>query len=392
MIDSFIIDDSSFGIEPQLDIDSVDSLEQYDHSIDNNLIYQWENPLGRYMAETTHDYNRPLLESENIVPQISLPENFTRTDVQNACNTICDTLNWRHLPIYFDQDSVQNAEFHTLRFIFKRTSFDDSLYINPNYAHECIEHIGSTDIVLSDIAHEVGHSVAFKQCGDIGTFMNEKLADFVSGFVNGKLGVDIDTARQWFEWHYDNEGRGGYPVSEERWDAEAAGYYFSHIATSDELMSALKDGHFLDIIKNYHHDFHLHHLGEKSPMEISERSAGNTIADSMATNISNDSLSMSPLETSLKTNGDSISNYNAADISFGKNHYTEDEIRQMENKVSDLKSKCNDLKNEVHKWQNMVSLDPKDSFSYRKLGETQTRYNDTQRELKDAESKLNNAR
>lgn len=389
MIDSSIIDDSSLGIEPQLGIDSVNSFEQYDHSIDNNLIYQWENPLGRYMAETTHDYNRPLLESENIVPQISLPENFTVTDVQNACNTICDTLNWRHLPIFVDS-TVPNAEFHSWPFFFKRTSFDDSLYINPNYAHDCIEHIGSTDTVLSDIAHEVGHSVAFKQCGDINTFMNEKLADFVSGFVNGKLGLDIDTARQWFEWHYDNVGKDGYPVSEERWDAEAAGYYFSHIATSDELMSALKDGHFLDIIKNYHHDFHLHHLSEKSPMEISERTADDTIADSMATNLSNDSLSMSPLETSLKTNGDSISNYNAADISFGKNHYTESEISKLKENVKYWEDQCNYWKGRVDHWATMKSLNA-DSYTISKYNEAFDKYNNAKGELKEAQSKYNNA-
>ena len=391
MIDNSIIDDSRFGIEPQFGHDSGISLEPYDNSIDNNIIYQWENPLGRYMVDMTHEYNRPLLEVENIVPQINLPENFTVFDVQNACNTICDTLNWRHLPIFVNQN-VSNAAFSTWPSIFKRTSFDDSLYINPNYAHDCIEHIGSTDIVLSDIAHEVGHSVAFKQCGDIGTFMNEKLADFVSGFVNGKLGIDIDTARQWFEWHYDGVGKDGYPVSEERWDAEAAGYYFSHIATSEELMTALKDSSFLEIIKNYHHDFHLHHLAEKSPMEISEHSAGSTIDDTLSSSISNDSVSMSPLDISTKTNGDTISNYHTTDISFGKTPYTESEIRQMEKKVSDLESKCSDLKREVHHWENMVSLNPKDSYSYGKLSEAKSHYNDALTELKNAESKLNNAR
>lgn len=77
------------------------------------------------------------------------------------------------------------------------------------------------------------------------------MADFISGYFNCKLGVGIDSARQWFIDHYDPIGRGGYPVSEESWDIEAAGYYYAHFASPESLKEALGDKEFIHIIENY---------------------------------------------------------------------------------------------------------------------------------------------
>ncbi len=367
-MDMSITDGSEFGIDEGIgieggDINSASSiglessvqLSPYDDSINNNLVYQCQNALGRYMVETTQEYNRPLLESENIVPQIKLSEDFSPNDIQNACNKICDALNWRHLPISIDYQTP-NAAFSSG--IFVRSSFDDHLFLNPNYAHECINKVGSTDIVLSDIAHEVGHSIAFKQCGNIGTFMNEKLADFVSGFANAKLGIDIDTARQWFEWHYDNAGRDGYPISEERWDAEAAGYYFAQIATSEELMAALQDNSFLEIIKNYHHDFHLHGSSVKSPMEISSHP---TNIDDITSVISIEHETTSPMESSLASKTDTIANHSASP-SFGA-RFNDKEYYEKLAKDYDQKAEsyANEAKNDAQKAESYANEAKRDA-------------------------------
>lgn len=224
-------------------------LQPYDETLTTNLIYRAENPVGIYTIKNTYGYTgMPEVETYT---HIDMPEDFTKADIQNACNAICDTLHWPHIPVSLTE-SVDNAAYNPG--IHLHSTFDDTIKLSPKYAHDCIDHIGSTDIVISDLAHEVGHAVAINICGDMGTYMNEKMADFISGFVNGKMGVDIDSARKWFEWQYDGIGVEDYPVSEDRWDAEAAGYYFSHLANGEDLKEALKDPNFLDIIKAYQHD------------------------------------------------------------------------------------------------------------------------------------------
>ena len=225
------------------------TLAPYDDSVSTNLIHRVKDPFGIYTIKNTYGFSgAPEIEE---FEDVHLDSQFDEHDLQKVCNTICDALHWKRLPVFMT-DGVANAAYSPG--LFTHRTFDDALYLNPSYAESCIQHIGRTDIVVSDMAHEIGHSVAFNICGDQGTFMNEKTADFVSGFVNGKLGVDIDAARQWFEWYYDSKGEGGYPVSEERWDAEAAGYYFSHLANGDDLQTALKDPNFLDIIEAYKTD------------------------------------------------------------------------------------------------------------------------------------------
>lgn len=225
------------------------TLAPYDESVSTNLIHRINDPLGIYTIKNTYGFSgAPAIEEFD---NVHLDSQFNRKDLQIICNTICDSLHWKRLPVILT-NLVDNAAYHPG--LFTHSAFDDTLFLNPSYAEACIKHIGSTDIVVSDMAHEIGHSVAFNICGDQGTFMNEKTADFISGFVTGKLGVDIDAARQWFEWYYDAKGEGGYPISEERWDAQAAGYYFSHLANGDDLQTALKDRNFLDIIEAYRTD------------------------------------------------------------------------------------------------------------------------------------------
>lgn len=218
----------------------------YDENINDSLFHRVSDPFGAYTIK-----HCDLASIDDCIEKPYLPTDFSVNQLQDVCNTICDVLNIRHIPV-FVTDSVPNAAFSGGLFNF--TMIDDSLYLNPIYANECIERCGSTDIVISDMAHEIGHALATKYCGDKGTYLDEKMADFISGYVNCKLGVDIDSARQWFIDHYDPIGRGGYPVSKERWDIEAAGYYYAHFASPESLKEALSDKGFIHIIENYNKD------------------------------------------------------------------------------------------------------------------------------------------
>ena len=251
-------------------VTDVPLLQPYDHSQTTNLIHRVTDPLGQYVASNTNHGFIGTPEPE-LVHHLTIPDNFTHSDIQCVCNAICDTVHWPHIPVNLTT-SVPNAAFTPG--LFTHRTFDDHLYLNPDYAHQSIAETGSTDIIIADMAHEIGHSMAFKLCGDLGTFLNEKLADTISGYVCGKMGVDIEVARRWFEQHYDSEGYGGYPVSDERWEAEMAGYYLSHITNADDLRSALQDQKFIDLIAAYHHDTNqlAHSLGYSS---VSEASAAN---------------------------------------------------------------------------------------------------------------------
>ena len=205
-----------------------------------------KDPFGYYALR----HNGGELSNEDFIEKPYLPENFSEEQLQNVCNQMCDVLDIRHLPV-FVTDYVANAQSSTLAGPFRFTLIDDTLSFNPDYMQECVDHLGTTDIVLSDAAHEIGHAMASKYCGKLSTYTNEKVADFISGFLNCKMGVDIDVARQWFQWHYDPEGVNNYPVSEERWDIESAGYYFAKRAGTNDLKEALKDPEFLKLIMDY---------------------------------------------------------------------------------------------------------------------------------------------
>lgn len=221
----------------------------YDEMSNHDLGNPMSNPIGIYASR----FPDGQINMDDCIPKPELPVDFTEGQLQDACNKICDVLHIRHLPVFLTT-SVPNAEHMTLTGPFRFTLVDDTLSLNPDFAKECIENVGTTDIVLSDMGHEIGHAMAAKCCGNLSTYMNEKVADFISGFVNAKIGVDIDAPRQWFMSEYDPDGRGGYPVSEERWDIEAAGYYFGQLASSEELKMALKDPDFLKIIHDYNSD------------------------------------------------------------------------------------------------------------------------------------------
>lgn len=228
---------------------SKEDMLPYDEMSNHDLGNPMSNPIGIYASR----FPDGQINTDDSIPKPNLPVDFTEGQLQDACNKICDVLHIRHLPVFLTT-SVPNAEHMTLTGPFRFTLVDDTLSLNPDFAKECIENVGTTDIVLSDMGHEIGHAMAAKYCGNLSTYMNEKVADFISGFVNAKIGVDIDAPRQWFMSEYDPDGRGGYPVSEERWDIEAAGYYFGQLASSEELKTALKDPNFLKIIKDYNSD------------------------------------------------------------------------------------------------------------------------------------------
>ena len=205
-----------------------------------------KDPFGIYAIRI----NGELVSPEDFIEKPYIPENFTQEDLQEACNKMCDVLNIRHLPVIITE-SVPNAAHVGLRGPFRFTLADDYICFNPDYAKECIEHIGNTDIILSDLAHEIGHALASKYCGDLSVSVDEKVADFISGYLNCKMGVDIEVARQWFLWQYDPIGVGDYPVSEDRWDIEGGGYYFGKYIESTGLKTSLKDPDFVKLIVDY---------------------------------------------------------------------------------------------------------------------------------------------
>ena len=222
-------------------------LHPVNEQVMTNLLHRWEEPLGRYAMEhfPHHDYGEV-----EMYQQLSLPVDFNQQELQQICNGICDVLHWKHIPATIT-DAYWNPNAAYTPGLFTHLTFDDRLFLNPNYANSCINEIGNTEIVISDMAHEIGHSIATNICGNKGTYLDEKMADFISGFADAKLGVNIDVARKWFEWQFDNQGLGGYPISEDRWDAQAAGYYFAHWANGDDLQQALKDSSFVEIIRAY---------------------------------------------------------------------------------------------------------------------------------------------
>ena len=215
---------------------------------ENNLLSLYQDPFGVYAIQ--HNATHGLL-IDDFLPKPQFGSTISETELQNFGNQAFDALGLKHIPIKISE-FVPNAGY-TPGFI-SRLSFDDRIFINPNYANHCINELGSTDIVLSDLAHEIGHYASQMAGGPQDTYSSEKIADFISGFLNAKFGVDIDVARKWFQLFYDPNGEGGYPISEERWDIEAAGYHFGKHATFDDLSSALKDKHFLEIINKYNTD------------------------------------------------------------------------------------------------------------------------------------------
>ena len=258
-------DDLDFDVD---DLDSLDDVEtphlfDWDHvdSIsftgledmrpveeifkDDNLLSLYEDPFGVYAIK--HSASHGLLV-DDFIPKPEFGDIITEADLQGFCNQAFDAMGLKHIPVTITTE-VKNAAYY--RGLLPRISYDDGLFINPNYARQCIEGVGSTDIVLSDLAHEIGHYASHMAGGPSNTYESEKIADFVSGFLNAKFDVDVDVARKWFQMFYDPNGEGGYPVSEERWDIEAAGYHFGRHATFEDLNAALKDKHFLEIIKDY---------------------------------------------------------------------------------------------------------------------------------------------
>lgn len=218
----------------------------YNEKENFNLEDGIKDPFGIYAIRL----NGELVSPEDFIEKPHIPEDFTQEDLQEACNKMCDVLNIRHLPVIITE-SVSNAAHVGLRGPFRFTLADDYICFNPDYAKACIEHIGNTDIILSDLAHEIGHALASKYCGNLSVTADEKVADFISGYLNCKMGVDIEAARQWFLWQYDPIGEGDYPVSEDRWDIEGGGYYFGRYTDSSGLKTALNDPDFVKLIVDY---------------------------------------------------------------------------------------------------------------------------------------------
>ena len=256
------IDGITFGAkEDMLPIDEI-----FD---EDNVLSLYNDPFGVYAI--SHNASHGIFVNDFIdKPQLS--DSLSGSDLQGFGNQAFNALGLKRIPICITTN-VPNAAYTPG--LISRLSFDDAIYINPNYANLCINELGSNDIVLSDLAHEIGHYASQMAGGPKNTFESEKIADFISGFLNAKFGVDIDVARKWFQLFYDSEGQGGYPVSEERWDIEAAGYHFGQHATFDDLKTALKDKHFLNIIKEYNSESseHLASIERLNVMQSNDKSS-----------------------------------------------------------------------------------------------------------------------
>lgn len=221
----------------------------YDQIYDeNNLNFLYNDPFGVYAL---HHHPISTLTATDIIPKPSFGEKVIEADLQELANKVFDAFHVKHVPVMFSM-RVDNAAYDPG--ILPRASFDDAILINPNYAQACVDKLGSTDILISDLAHEIGHYVTQMKIGRQKTFLSEKLADFISGFIDRKLGVDIEVARQWFQWYYDPEGIHGYPVSENRWDIQAAGHYYAGHATFDDMGESIKDEHFIELVKLFSTD------------------------------------------------------------------------------------------------------------------------------------------
>ena len=116
--------------------------EQKPNFEDENAI---KDPFGYYALR----HNGGELSNEDFIEKPYLPENFSEEQLQNVCNQMCDVLDIRHLPV-FVTDYVANAQYSTLAGPFRFTLIDDTLSFNPDYMQECVDHLGTTDIVLSD--------------------------------------------------------------------------------------------------------------------------------------------------------------------------------------------------------------------------------------------------
>lgn len=250
-IDTSLTDGSDHGIISFLKSDGItftsrEDMLPYEQIFNEDSISSlYGDPFGVYSVANSHTHG---LFIDDFIPKPEFGSEITDADLQNLGNEVFDALHLRHIPIMISS-AVPNAAYSP-GFI-PRLSFDDGIFINPDYANMCIDELSSSDIVISDLAHEIGHYLTNMYGGPNDTFTSEKIADFVSGFINAKMGVDIDVARKWFQLFYDPNGEGGYPVSEERWDIEAAGYHFANHATCDDLLKALKDDHFIEMIKGY---------------------------------------------------------------------------------------------------------------------------------------------
>ena len=134
------------------------------------------------------------------------------------------------------------------------TLIDDTLYLNRDYARDCLKEFGSTDILLWIMAHEIGHAEIALHCGFLDKKSNETLADMFSSILVSKMGIDIDVLRQWNLWNYDGDGSHDYKPSEGRWDIVSAGKYWSQLTTLDSFVNALEDKHFRELVYNYNAD------------------------------------------------------------------------------------------------------------------------------------------
>ncbi len=232
----------SDGIAFQAREDMLPIDEIYDETNRNSL---YDDPFGVYAIR-----NHPVsaLHVDDYLEKPELGSVITASELQQVANQVFDAFNLKRIPVRYTR-MVPNAAY-TSGF-FSRSTFDDAILFNPDYVDACVQELGSTDIVISDLAHEIGHYITQMTIGSQDTHLSEKLGDLVAGFVCRKFNLDIDVARKWFQWFYDPEGHHGYPRSEERWDIQAAGYHYGGHATFEDLENDFENQQFIDLVEQF---------------------------------------------------------------------------------------------------------------------------------------------
>lgn len=214
------------------------------------------NPFGVYImyhsngAHPVETFQKPDLPNDFLDRE---PKEGTKL-LQNACDAMCDAAGIRHIKVFLTDNTMitKNAAHHPGGFLF--TYIDDTLYLNRDYARDCIQYFGNTDSLLVDMAHEIGHAVNMVHCGRLDRKSDETLADMFSTILTSMMGIDIEVSREWNLKEYDGVGSDEYKPSEGRWDIEAAGKYWTELSTIKTYIDAIEDPHFRELVYNYKTD------------------------------------------------------------------------------------------------------------------------------------------
>ena len=241
-------------LSSQISFKSRESMLPYEEYSFYDVKHPERNPFGVYVAYNYHGDFPPT----DTIAKPYLPDDLLDRDpkeiskyIRNACDIICDAANLGHLHIFITTDEAKSTNgTYEGKWLLPFTLWDNAIYINRDYMETCIKQFGTMDVILFLIAHEIGHAVNEIHCGRLVAKDDENLADMFSGIVLSKMGVDTDIIRQWNQWE-GNADPNFYKPIEGRWDAAAAGTYWTEMATLKSYTNAIEDPHFRELAYNY---------------------------------------------------------------------------------------------------------------------------------------------